>query len=68
MDLHGRVALVTGGAHRVGRAIALALGQAGASIVVHYHRSAAQAAAVLDELRALGVQRIEQLLRGAAGR
>jgi len=56
MDLHGRVALVTGGAHRLGRAIALALGQAGANVVVHYHRSAEQATAVLDELRALGVQ------------
>ena len=56
MDLHGRIALVTGGAHRLGWAIALALGQAGANVVVHYHRSAEQTTAVLDELRALGVQ------------
>jgi pteridine reductase len=56
MDLHGSVALVTGGAHRLGRAIALALGQAGASIVVHYNRSAEQARVVLEELEALGVQ------------
>jgi pteridine reductase len=56
IDLHGSVALVTGGAHRLGRAIALALGQAGANVVVHYNSSAAQAQAVLGELAALGVQ------------
>jgi pteridine reductase len=56
MDLHGSVALVTGGAHRLGRAIALALGQAGANVVVHYNRSAEQAQVVLQDLEALGVQ------------
>ena len=49
IDLHESVALVTGGAHRLGRAIALALGQAGANVVVHYNRSAEQAQAVLHE-------------------
>jgi len=34
IDLHGQVALVTGGAHRLGRAITLMLGQAGANVVV----------------------------------
>src|SRR3954452_13403256 len=58
MDLHGSVALVTGGAHRLGRAIALALGQAGADVVVHYNRSAEQAQVVLQELAALGVQAV----------
>ena len=56
MDLHGSVALVTGGAHRLGRAIALALGQAGANVVVHYNHSAEQARIVLQDLAALGVQ------------
>jgi pteridine reductase len=56
MDLHGRVALVTGGAHRLGGAIALALGRVGADVVVHYHRSAEQVATVLEELRALHVR------------
>ena len=58
IDLHGSVALVTGGAHRLGRAIALALGQAGANVVVHYNRSAEQAQVVLRDLEALGVQAV----------
>jgi pteridine reductase len=58
MDLKGNVALVTGGAHRVGKAIALALGRAGANVVIHYHRSAAPAKTTLAELRALGVEAI----------
>ncbi|PYN08441.1 MAG: short-chain dehydrogenase, partial [Candidatus Rokuibacteriota bacterium] len=35
-----RVALVTGGGVRLGRAIALALGRAGMDVAVGYHRSA----------------------------
>lgn len=56
MELRGRVALVTGGAHRVGRAIALALGRAGARVVVHYHRSEVLARGVQADLAALGVE------------
>jgi pteridine reductase len=56
MDLHGRVALITGGARRLGRAMALALGQAGADVVIHYNSSAAPAEAVVAELAALGVR------------
>jgi pteridine reductase len=56
MDLQGSVALVTGGAHRLGRAIALSLGRAGANVVVHYHRSSEQAQSVLRELEQFGVE------------
>jgi pteridine reductase len=56
MDLRGKAALVTGGARRLGRAIALALGRAGANVAVHYHSSAGPALEVVAELRALGVQ------------
>ena len=38
-ELAGTVALVTGGAVRVGRAIALALAEAGADVAIGYHRS-----------------------------
>ena len=56
MELAGRVALVTGGAHRVGRAVALALAEAGADIAISYHRSGAEAAETVKELKRCGVE------------
>ena len=56
MNLQGKPALVTGGAHRLGKAIALALARAGANVAIHYHSSREQAEVTLAELRALGVQ------------
>lgn len=55
MNLQDRVALVTGGARRVGRAVALGLARAGASVAVHYRSSAQDADATAAECRALGV-------------
>ncbi|WP_442970683.1 SDR family oxidoreductase [Roseomonas sp. USHLN139] len=49
-----RVALVTGGARRLGRATALALAEAGFDIVLHYRDSAAEAEATAAAIRALG--------------
>lgn len=54
MELKGKVALVTGGAVRVGRAISLALGEAGASIAVNYHHSEEAAREVVALLTARG--------------
>jgi NAD(P)-dependent dehydrogenase (short-subunit alcohol dehydrogenase family) len=48
------VALVTGGAKRIGRAIALALAGDGWDIAVHYGRSAADAAETVRAIEALG--------------
>ena len=50
-----RAALVTGGARRIGRAIALALADAGFSVAVHYHGSAAEAEQTAGEIRGRGV-------------
>lgn len=54
MELAGRVALVTGAGRRLGRALALALGERGMRVVVHHHGSAEGAARTVDALRALG--------------
>ena len=56
MDLTGKVALITGGAHRVGRTISLALAAAGAHVVVNYHTSAAAAAETVKAAQATGVE------------
>jgi len=57
-ELTGKVALVTGGAVRVGRAIALTLAGAGADIAIGYRRSAAEARITVGELRALGARAV----------
>lgn len=54
MSLAGKVALVTGGAVRVGKAIALALAQAGADVAFSYNSSADAAEATRREIEALG--------------
>lgn len=55
MDIQGKVALVTGGATRVGKAITLMLASAGANVVVNYNTSANAAATTVAEAQALGV-------------
>lgn len=53
--LVGRTALVTGAAHRLGRAIADALAEGGCGIVVHYHSSASEAEETVAAIKAQGV-------------
>jgi enoyl-[acyl-carrier protein] reductase III len=52
--LHGQVALVTGGARGIGRAIATKLAAEGADVVVNYYNSHDEAEALCGELRRLG--------------
>jgi pteridine reductase len=54
MDLDGRIALVTGGAHRVGGALALALARAGSDVAIHYHSAESEAEATAAEVERLG--------------
>lgn len=56
MRLAGRWALVTGGAKRVGRAIALELAGRGAHVAIHYHTSRTEAEATMRDIEAHGVR------------
>ncbi|MEX2153719.1 MAG: SDR family oxidoreductase [Gemmatimonadaceae bacterium] len=54
MELRDKVALVTGGGRRVGRALALALAERGAHIAVHYNQSAEGARDVANAIAQQG--------------
>jgi pteridine reductase len=52
--LQGQVALITGAAKRIGRAVALRLAREGADIVIHYNKSKSEADEVVVGVEALG--------------
>jgi pteridine reductase len=54
--LHGKCALVTGAGRRLGKTIASALGDAGASLALHYHTSREGADEVARDVRARGAE------------
>ena len=63
--LAGKVALVTGGARGIGRAVATKLAAAGCDVAVNYYNSADEAEALCVELRALGRRAVA--IQGSVG-
>ena len=60
-ELQGRVALVTGASRNIGRAIALALADGGANVVVNARTSLDEARAVVKEIEARGGKAVASL-------
>ena len=52
-SLAGKSALITGGARRLGAAIARRLHEAGANVLIHYRDSEADASALIADLNAI---------------
>lgn len=55
-ELCDKTALITGGAKRLGKAMALRLAREGYAIALHYHHSQDEAEAVAKEIRDIGVR------------
>jgi 3-oxoacyl-[acyl-carrier protein] reductase len=53
MSLRGKIAVITGASRGIGRAIALSMAKAGASVVVNYQKNAEAAATVIREIEAM---------------
>ncbi|MGE5597503.1 MAG: 3-oxoacyl-[acyl-carrier-protein] reductase [Hyphomicrobiales bacterium] len=53
-NLEGKAALVTGGSRGIGRAICVALAEAGAKVAVNYQSNAAAAGQVVEEIKSAG--------------
>ena len=56
MQISNSIALVTGSARRIGRAIAVEFARRGARIAIHYRSSEVAAAQTLEMVRALGAE------------
>ncbi|HSJ56523.1 MAG TPA: SDR family oxidoreductase [Anaerolineae bacterium] len=58
MEIHGKVAIVTGGAVRLGKALALALARDGARVAIHYAFSSGPAEETVAEIHTLGSEAV----------
>ena len=54
MDISGKVALVTGAARRVGRAVAIELARSGCDVAIHCHKSIQDADGLRTAIQTLG--------------
>lgn len=54
VNLNGKVALVTGGARDIGKAISLKLASLGANVIVNYNSSETEARETVDEIKRCG--------------
>lgn len=54
MNLAGKTILITGGAHRIGKALALAVAQASGDVIIHYGQSASRARETQAEIEKMG--------------
>lgn len=54
MNLEGKVAIVTGGAKGIGAAISQKIAELGATVIINYHSSSAQAEALVETIRGKG--------------
>lgn len=55
-NLDGKKVLITGGAKRLGRLLALASARVGASVIIHHGHSPAEAKQLCEQIRQMGVQ------------
>lgn len=53
-ELNGKIALVTGGGRGIGRAISVALGEAGCDVAVNYHKRREEAESTVREIQKTG--------------
>ncbi len=63
VDIQGAVAVVTGGAQRIGKAIVLALAEAGCHVVINYRTSVADAQVTAEAARAALTERNNALTK-----
>jgi 3-oxoacyl-[acyl-carrier protein] reductase len=59
VDLHGRIALVTGASRGIGRAIAIALARCGADVAVNYRTQKGEAQVTLQQITSQGRRAME---------
>jgi pteridine reductase len=56
MQLEGKIALITGAGHRLGKTIALALANEGCHLMIHFHQAQAPAAETATQAESIGVR------------